>query len=227
MNLPKMTVLMMGLILVLAFQNCGNSMSFQQDGSLVAKADEDTNGDGIPDDPSADDGNLNPGDGAPPVGATPRPGASPSPDPRATPRARDTAAVDATTMIMMTMKIAKTDRARDDDDRDHSDDDDDDDYRTTATGASFVCILDGPGKSIKIGHRSADLAGGNAADSAVCMSENACLGIASKVFSVKQAERRGFCEQAIASGRVALSDAQVEEAVTRVKLLQLSTDTQD
>ncbi len=217
MNLPKMTVLMMGLILVLAFQNCGNSMSFQQDGSLVAKADEDTNGDGIPDDPSADDGNLNPGDGAPPVGATPRPGA----DPGATPRPgyggggrHDDDDDDDEDC---------KDRA--DDDRDHNDDDDD--HRTTATGASFVCILDGPGKSIKIGHRSADLAGGNAADSAVCMSENACLGIASKVFSVKQAERRGFCKQAIASGRVSLSDAQVEEAVTRVKLLQLSTDTQD
>lgn len=236
MTLPKMTLLMLGLVMVLAFQNCGNNMSFEQDGSLVAKADEDTNGDGIPDDPTSDDpnnsdddsdddGGLNPGDGSPPQypSPTPRPpGAGPTPAPGTPPVA------------------SPTPRPSYGGGGGHHDDDDDKDCKdrdrdynggnggnhvgSTSSSTNFICILEGPGKSVKLGLRPSALAGGTSADQAVCMSQNACLNIASKAFSVKMADRRGFCKQAGASGRVSMSDAQMEAAVTKTKILQLSQE---
>jgi hypothetical protein len=219
--------------MVFAFQNCGNNMSFQQDGALVAKADVDTNGDGIPDDPTSDDSNntddntdggLNPGDGSPPVYPTPRPpGASPSPSPApGTPPG-----------------ASPTPRPGygggghdDDDDHDHDDKDCDNDdghhgdgdHSGSSSKAAFVCILEGPGKSVKLGLRTSSLAAGNSADQAVCMSQNACLNIASKAFSVKMADRRGFCKHSSASGRVSMTDAQMEEAVSKAKVLQMSQE---
>jgi hypothetical protein len=216
MNTPKLTLLLLGLVMVLAFQNCGNNVSFQQDGALVAKADVDTNGDGIPDDPTSDDpandGGLNPGDGSPVnPSPTPRP-------PRASPTPRPGYGGGG---------------GHDDDDKDKDckDKDRDREYRNgggnhsgSSASANFICILEGPGKSLKLGLRPNALASGTSADQAVCMSENACLNIASKAFSVKMADRRGFCELSGASGRVSLSDAQMEEAVTKTKILQLSQE---
>ena len=232
MNMPKLTLLLLGVVMVLAFQNCGNNMSFQQEGSLVAKADEDTNGDGIPDDPTSDDpnnnddsdddGGLNPGDGSPYPSPTPRsPGASPTPAPRTPSGASPTP------------RPGYGGGGHNDDDHDHGDDDDKDcdnkdrdsgNHAGSSSAATFICILEGPGKSVKLGLRPNSLAAGTSADQAVCMSQNACLNIASKAFSVKMADRRGFCKQAKASGRVSMSDAQMEEAVTKAKVLQMSQE---
>lgn len=224
MNMPKLTLLMLGLVMVLAFQNCGNNMSFEQDGALVAKADEDTNGDGIPDDPTSDDpnnsdddsdddGGLNPGDGSPPQypSPTPRPpGASPTPRPGYGGGGGNHDDDD--------------DKDKDCNNRDRDHDHSGGNSPSSSASAHFICILEGPGKSVKLGLRPTALASGTSADQAVCMSQNACLNIASKAFSVKLADRRGFCKQSKASGRVSMSDAQMEEAVTKVKVLQLSQE---
>lgn len=222
--MPKLTIILLGMVLVLGFQNCGNNMSFQQDGALVAKSDVDTDGDGIPDDTTSDDptntddgvdGGLNPGDGSPPGATpapspTPRPSASPSPTPR------------PGTNPPYTMPTPRPGYGGGgSDDKDCGNKDKDYDHDSSPSVAMYVCILEGPGKSVKLGMRSNGLAGGNSADQAVCMSKEACLNIASKAFSVKMAESRGFCKQSSASGRVSLSNAQVEEAVTKTKLQQL------
>lgn len=207
MNMPKLTLLLLGLVMVLAFQNCGNNMSFQQDGSLVAKADEDTNGDGIPDDPTSDDPN-NSDDDDRDGGLTPGP--SPSPTPRPS-------------------YGGGGGHRDDDDDKDCNNRDRDHSHGggnspSSSASAHYICILEGPGKSIKLGLRPNALAAGTTADQAVCMSRNACLNIASKAFSVKMAHSRGFCKQASASGRVSMSDAQMEDAVNKVKVMQLSQE---
>lgn len=210
MNMPKLISVLLGVVMVLAFQNCGNNMSFQQDGALIAKADEDTNGDGIPDDPTADDpgntgdgddGRLNPGDGAPPRG----PALIPSPTPRP--------------------NYGGGGGHQDDKDcKDKGRDQNSGNDRNHPGSTNFICILEGPGKSVKLGLRPNAMAGGTSADQAVCMTQNACLNIVSKAFAVKMADRRGFCNQSGASGRVSMSDAQMEAAVSKVENLQLSQE---
>lgn len=213
MNMPKYMILALGLVLVVAFQNCGNDMRFEQEGSLVAKADEDTDGDGIPDDPSNDDdsddggsgggGGMNPGDGQPPR-ATPTPSPTPRNGGGTNPRNPPSSG-------------GKDCKDKDKDceeckDRggDHSDDD--------TSQSNYLCVLDGPGKSVKLNYVSGSGAfADNSASDAACMSKNACLNVASKAFRVKLAEERGFCRNA----RVRLSDRQVEEAASKAKLLQL------
>lgn len=229
MNMPKLTLLLLGVVMVLAFQNCGNNMSFQQEGSLVAKADVDTNGDGIPDDPTSDDpnnndGGLNPGDVSPYPSPTPRPpGASPTPAPGTPPGASPTP------------RPGYGGGGHDDGDDSHGDyvdkdkdcdnkDRENENHAGSSSAANFICILEGPGKSVKLGLRPNSLAAGTSADQAVCMSQNACLNIASKAFSVKMADRRGFCKHSGTSSRVSMSDAQMEEAVTKAKVLQMSQE---
>lgn len=63
-----------------------------------------------------------------------------------------------------------------------------------ATG-NLVCILDMPGKSFKLGITSEnELQGQRPIRGVLCMSENACLNIASKKFAVKGAYFRGYCK---------------------------------
>lgn len=204
MMMPKITILALGLVLVVAFQNCGNDMRFEQDGSLVAKADEDTDGDGIPDDPSNDDGaddgstdggsgggGMNPGGG----GMMPRPPSTGGGDKDCKDRDKD-------------CEECK------DRDGGHSGDD--------TSQSNYLCVLEGPGKSVKLNYVSgAGAFADESASDAACMSKHACLNIASKAFRVKLAEQRGFCKNAAKSGRVRLSDKQVEEAASKAKLLQL------
>lgn len=197
MMMPKITILALGLVLVVAFQNCGNDMRFEQDGSLVAKADEDTDGDGIPDDPSnddgADDGSTDGGSGG--GGMMPRPPSTGGGDKDCKDRDKD-------------CEECK------DRDGGHSGDD--------TSQSNYLCVLEGPGKSVKLNYVSgAGAFADESASDAACMSKHACLNIASKAFRVKLAEQRGFCKNAAKSGRVRLSDKQVEEAASKAKLLQL------
>jgi hypothetical protein len=61
----------------------------------------------------------------------------------------------------------------------------------------FVCILAGPGKSVKLGIHEGVLAGqhGVGHDSVLCMSRKACLEIASLKFQVKGPYKRGYCKE--------------------------------
>lgn len=88
--------------------------------------------------------------------------------------------------------------------------------------SNYLCVLEGPGKSVKLNYVSgAGAFADESASDAACMSKHACLNIASQAFRVKLAEQRGFCKNAAKSGRVRLSDKQVEEAASKAKLLQL------
>jgi len=65
---------------------------------------------------------------------------------------------------------------------------------SSATG-NYVCILGGPGKSVKLGMSSEGrLRGQNKIPKVVCMTREACLDIASRVFVVKGPELRGYCK---------------------------------
>ena len=58
-----------------------------------------------------------------------------------------------------------------------------------------VCILDGPGKSVKLGMTEQGTPQGqNPVPDVLCMSANACLNIASKAFKVQGPEFRGYCK---------------------------------
>ncbi len=57
----------------------------------------------------------------------------------------------------------------------------------------YVCVLAGPGHSIKLGYMSNVLAGKVATPDDVCMSAKACTDIVSQFFRVKEPARRGFC----------------------------------
>jgi hypothetical protein len=63
------------------------------------------------------------------------------------------------------------------------------------SAGTYVCILAGPGKSVKLGMTSGSvLQGQNPVPGVLCMSANACLNIASQGFSVKGPEFRGYCK---------------------------------
>lgn len=68
-------------------------------------------------------------------------------------------------------------------------------YTSVDSGDGNVCILDGPGKSVKLGMTSAGVPKGqNKIPQVLCMSANACLKIASQYFVVKGPEFRGYCK---------------------------------
>lgn len=142
---------------------------------------------------------LNPGDGSTPYPSpTPRPsGVAPTPAPGTPPVA------------------SPTPRPGYGGGRGHHDDDDDKDCNNRDRDHDH-----GGGNSPS----STALASGTSADQAVCMTKNACLNIVSKAFLVKMADRRGFCKQSRASGRVSMSDAQMENAVTKAKILQFTQE---
>lgn len=89
-------------------------------------------------------------------------------------------------------------------------------------GGLFVCILDGPGKSVKLGQViGAAPAGQNPVPAVLCMSENACLNIASQVFTVKGPEFRGYCK--LKNGQPhnphvnAITDAALQKLIDELK----------
>ncbi|MCB0392282.1 MAG: hypothetical protein KDD58_13400 [Bdellovibrionales bacterium] len=60
--------------------------------------------------------------------------------------------------------------------------------------ASYICILEGPGKSIRIGLINSTLAENGQTPETICMSKTACEEIIDQKFVVKSAETRGFCK---------------------------------
>ncbi|MGE0529652.1 MAG: hypothetical protein AB7G93_08460 [Bdellovibrionales bacterium] len=60
---------------------------------------------------------------------------------------------------------------------------------------NYVCILEGPGNSIRLGLVSEGLSGKHGTPSVLCMSKSACLEIASQAFPVKSAKvSNGYCK---------------------------------
>lgn len=182
--------------MVLGFQNCSNSMSFSGAGELVAKAGStETDIETI-----LDDGPINVGDGAPLP--TPAP-TSPTPPSTRPP-------------------------SHSDPDRDHvgnDDEDCDDDENSdssnprgnTLNALRYVCVLEGPGHSIKVGFSEGVLAGQVSTPKDVCMTESACLNIISTKFEVKAVKQAGFC-----NGKnphvIPMTDAQISAALAQAEL---------
>lgn len=57
----------------------------------------------------------------------------------------------------------------------------------------YICILEGPGKSVRLGYVDGVLTENGHTPDTVCMSRMACEQIISQRFIVKGAERRGYC----------------------------------
>lgn len=100
-----------------------------------------------------------------------------------------------------------------DDDSDDSDSSSDDSasYEAEEELDLVACILDGPGKSVKLGLSDDSLGGVNAVSKSVCISVKACTEIVPQLFSVKGPEKRGYC--AHNPNVVRLTDAEVQALI--------------
>ncbi len=74
-----------------------------------------------------------------------------------------------------------------------TDTDTDDTTEVPDTAHEYVCVLNGNGKSQKIGFINGKLLSKNATPDDVCMSAEACTDIISTKFDVYGPEKRGFC----------------------------------
>jgi hypothetical protein len=81
-------------------------------------------------------------------------------------------------------------------------------YTKNNSGEFVACILDGPGKSIKLGMMSEKLDGVNSVAESVCVTRQACLDMVPTMFKVKGVETRGYCDHNPNVRR--LSDAEVK-----------------
>ncbi len=80
---------------------------------------------------------------------------------------------------------------------------------------NYVCILEGPGKSVKLGMSTEGVPRGqNKIPQVLCMSKNACLNIASQAFGVKGPYFRGYCKLPQRNPHVThITDAQLQVKV--------------
>jgi hypothetical protein len=81
-------------------------------------------------------------------------------------------------------------------------------YTKNNSGEFVACILDGPGKSLKLGIMSEKLDGVNSVAESVCVTRQACLDMVPTMFKVKGVETRGYCDHNPNVRR--LSDAEVK-----------------
>lgn len=231
----KFVVLAAMLMLVVGFQNCSNSMSFESAGSLIAKSGiNDTTGDiETPEGVGNGDGAVI---GVPPAGGSlPVPGASPTPggvppvagptnpanpanpaNPGAGPTnpanpANPGYPVAGPTNPMNPPAGGGSCKKKDPVAANPS--------VPAGPPADCACILEGPGLSVKAALYSNRVSGQNAVAQSACMSENACLKTVSKILPVKAALRRGYCNQN--PNVVSLTDKQVEASVNAALLSKM------
>lgn len=79
-----------------------------------------------------------------------------------------------------------------------------------------LCILQGPGKSLRIGYAEAALKSTVGAPTDVCMSANACLNIISKKFEVKEIFPQP-CKGLLHNVAVKMTDAEIQVLVDKIK----------
>ena len=106
-----------------------------------------------------------------------------------------------------------------DDGEDDDDDDDGDDGDDTADDDEgehkYICILDGPGKSVRLGFLNDQLSPNGRTPQTICMSKSACEDLVSEKFDVKEAARRGFCPDKNPHV-IPMSDAELEERLDAI-----------
>lgn len=216
----KHLIIIAGLFLVLGFQNCSNTASFNADGVLVAKTDvslqdDGTNTyDGVIDEVADEMPSSNPPSTTTPPSAG---GGTTAPSPTPYPGNRNYTGRDDD------KDYDHDDKDYDHDDKDysHHDDKDDNDYDvdhdddSDHSKATHVCVLEsGPGKSVRLGRTAGALSNDTSAVNDVCMSEKACLETVSKAFEVKGAEKRGYCKESSGNSKVVrMSDKEVQDAI--------------
>lgn len=89
---------------------------------------------------------------------------------------------------------------------------------TSGDTGEYVCILNGPGKSIKLGLTAGGApAGQHKIKAVLCMTENACLNIASQAFEVQGAYFRGYCKLPHGNPHVIhITEGQLQEKVNKI-----------
>lgn len=223
----KHLIIIAALFLILGFQNCSNTASFDADGALVAKTDVSLQDDGS----NTYDGVIDeiademPVSNPPSSGVVVVPTPSPTPAPNYNGGDRNYGGRD---------DDDHDDDDHDDDDRDYDrdhDEGDDNDYNvdhgdddsSSHSKASHVCILESTGgNSVRLGKTSGELSQDTSAVNDVCMSEKACLETVSKAFAVKGAEKRGYCKEKSGNPNVVkMSDKEVEDAIAKEMLKRI------
>ncbi len=91
-------------------------------------------------------------------------------------------------------------------------DKDEDDTDDDVDNANYICILEGPGKSVRLGYSGGGLVEVGSTPSVVCMTKSACLNIVSQKFEVKGPEKRGFCPNKNPHV-ISMSDAELSDAL--------------
>ena len=82
---------------------------------------------------------------------------------------------------------------------------------------SFVCILEGPGKSVKLALQENGNPGGqNKVPRVMCMSQLACLDIAAQKFDVKGAYFRGYCKSNGNPHVVHVTNAELQDKIDKL-----------
>ncbi len=76
----------------------------------------------------------------------------------------------------------------------------------------YICVLEGAGKSARLGFIDNALKEHGKTPHVVCMSKEACENIVSRKFAVKSAERRGFCPHKN-KHVIAIDDEQMEKMI--------------
>lgn len=212
----KFFVLVAMVTMMVSYQNCSNSMSFDASEQLVAKVGEE-------DDSNTYDGVIDEIADSMPTPAQPLPEgpvAQPPrvPDTRYPPIARDPDHDDDDHDHDRDGRHDHDDKDCDkkkDKDKDYADDDE------KSSNAKYVCVLDGPGKSIRLGLSSAGLSDNTSTVNDICMSKRACEEVVSKAYTVKSAEKRGYCGDSNRADIVQMSDAQVDEAIAQELLKRM------
>lgn len=237
----QLILALVGAVLILGFQNCSNSMSFSGEGELVAKAGtSETDIETV-----LIDQPINDGDGGTVV-TPPPPSHGDHADDRHNDRHDDESDYDSGYDDRSDDRDRYTDR-RDDPRRDVAHDDrSNGNYPVASPGASpgasprpspspssasllrFVCVLEGPGHSVKVGFSSGSLSGQVGTPRDVCMTENACLNIISTQFNVKAVKQVGFCPDSNPHV-IPMTDSQISAALAQAELakeLELSRQQQ-
>lgn len=203
MNASTRGILLAGVAvaIVVSFQNCGqNQFSSLSDGtSAKASGQSPATGGLVPmDNSDGDNGSLGQGilvdDGGAP---TPSPSPAASPGPRPSPTPGGTPAASPTPVVHGHGHDGHDDVESDGDDLN-------------------LCVVEGPGRSMRIGYSEEHLGETRGAPHDVCMSKHACIDIVGRSFKVKMLFPQP-CKGLLHNQAVHLDDGQIEKLVEDMK----------
>jgi len=80
--------------------------------------------------------------------------------------------------------------------------------------SQYICILEGKGKSLRLGYSNSELVSVGSTPQAVCTTQRGCLEIARQKFNVVSAEYRGFCKNDSAQS-IQLTESELEALINK------------